>query len=172
MEIISKRCVDCVEIGGSWRKFIKFIKFAGILRGKEHNCGLGWRGWTEWTGWRGWRGLDGGWTGVEGRKGTAGPGIAECVPGLHVCGITERQRLHERTPTFAVSLEGYRAREVAERLGEQGIFVWDGHYYAVAPMERLGVLDSGGLVRIGFVHYNTEEEADRVLAALQELARA
>ena len=95
-------------------------------------------------------------------------GAAE-VPGLRVYGVTDLQRLAERTPTFAVSLEGRSAAEVAEWLGEQGIFVWDGHYYAVAPMQRLGVLDTGGLVRIGFVHYNTEDEVDRVLEKLREL---
>ncbi len=92
------------------------------------------------------------------------------VPGLRVYGITDIEDLNHRTPTFAVSLAGYTPEEVAEKLGEQGIFVWEGHYYAVAVMERLGVLESGGLVRIGFVHYNTIDEVDRVLAALTDLA--
>jgi cysteine desulfurase family protein (TIGR01976 family) len=96
---------------------------------------------------------------------------ASDVPGLRVYGITDLKRLNERTPTFAVSLAGYRPDEVALHLGEQGIFVWNGDYYAVAPMERLGVLDKGGLVRIGFTHYNTEEEVDRVLHELHTLAR-
>ncbi|MCI0397691.1 MAG: cysteine desulfurase-like protein [Chloroflexi bacterium] len=93
------------------------------------------------------------------------------VPGLRVYGITDVERLDQRAPTFAVSLEGYPAGEVAARLGEQGIFVWSGHYYAIAAMERLGLLDRGGLVRIGLVHYNTREEIDRVLAALTDMAR-
>jgi cysteine desulfurase family protein (TIGR01976 family) len=91
---------------------------------------------------------------------------ATAVPGLHVYGITDLERLDERTPTFAISLDEYTPAEVAARLGEQGIFVWDGHYYAIAVMERLGLLDKGGLVRIGFVHYNTADEVDQVLAAL------
>lgn len=95
---------------------------------------------------------------------------ATAVPGLRVYGITDIERLDERTPTFAVSLDGYTPAEVAAALGEQGIFVWDGDYYAIAVMEKLGLLDKGGLVRIGFVHYNTPEEVDRVLAALQQLA--
>ncbi|MDX1686808.1 MAG: cysteine desulfurase-like protein [Candidatus Promineifilaceae bacterium] len=93
------------------------------------------------------------------------------VPGLRVYGVTDVEHLEQRTPTFAVSLEGRTPRDVAERLGEQGIYVWDGHYYAVAVMERLGLLESGGLVRIGFVHYNTPAEVDAVLAALERLAR-
>jgi cysteine desulfurase family protein (TIGR01976 family) len=95
---------------------------------------------------------------------------AVTVPSLHVFGITDIERLGERAPTFAISLEGYSAREVAERLGQRGLFVYDGHYYAVAVMERLSLLESGGLVRIGFVHYNTIEEVDRTVQALKELA--
>ena len=91
------------------------------------------------------------------------------VPGLRVHGITDVERLSERAPTFAVSLAGHTARDVAQYLGDQGIFVWDGHYYAVAVMDKLGKLDSGGLVRIGFVHYNTEDDIQRLISALGEL---
>lgn len=76
-----------------------------------------------------------------------------------------------RTPTFAVAVEGRSARSVAEELGCDGIFVWDGHYYALEVMRRLGVLDTGGLVRIGFVHYSTLDEVDRVVEALASLRR-
>src|SRR5690606_30283234 len=95
-------------------------------------------------------------------------GVAQ-LPGLRLYGITDLERLDERTPTFALSLDDYSPAEVAARLGEQGIFVWDGHYYAVAVMERLGLLDQGGLVRIGFVHYNTAGEVDQVLEALGQM---
>jgi selenocysteine lyase/cysteine desulfurase len=47
--------------------------------------------------------------------------------------------------------------------------VWSGHYYAINAIERLGFLDQGGLVRIGFVHYNTPAEVDRALEALAAL---
>jgi selenocysteine lyase/cysteine desulfurase len=69
-----------------------------------------------------------------------------------------------------VSLDNHKPRDVARYLGQQGIFVWDGHYYAVAVMEKLGKLDSGGLVRIGFAHYNTVEEIQRLISALHKLA--
>jgi len=59
-------------------------------------------------------------------------------------------------------------RSVAERLGEQEIAVWDGNYYAVEVMERLG-LGAEGAVRAGFVHYNTAAEVARLLDALGEL---
>lgn len=94
------------------------------------------------------------------------------VPGLRVYGITDIENLDARTPTFAVSLAGHSPEDVATYLGEQGIFVWHGHYYAVAVMERLGTLDQGGLVRIGFVHYNTIKEMDRLFEALGRLAEA
>jgi cysteine desulfurase family protein (TIGR01976 family) len=71
-----------------------------------------------------------------------------------------------RTPTFAIDVHGVRPARVAAELGRQGIFVWSGHYYALEAIEHLGRTDSGGLVRIGFVHYNTSDEVDRVLAAL------
>jgi selenocysteine lyase/cysteine desulfurase len=94
---------------------------------------------------------------------------AATIPGLRIYGITDIERLEERAPTFALSLEGYTPRQLAKQLGRQGIFVWDGHYYAVAVMEQLGTLDQGGLVRVGFVHYNTIEEIDRLIEALTAL---
>jgi cysteine desulfurase family protein (TIGR01976 family) len=73
-----------------------------------------------------------------------------------------------RTPTFCFNLHGRSPREVAERLGERGIYVWDGDYYALEPMRALGLAESGGAVRAGFLHYTSEEEVDRLLAALAE----
>ena len=92
------------------------------------------------------------------------------VPGLKIYGLTDPARAGERTPTFGVTLAGWHAREVAGRLGEEGFFVWDGNFYAVDVVNRLGLEDQGGLVRIGFAHYNTLEEVDGVLAALGRLA--
>lgn len=60
---------------------------------------------------------------------------------------------------------------MAERLGQAGIFVWDLRYYALAVTERLGVEESGGMVRVGVAHYNTMGEVDRLLAAVNDLAR-
>jgi cysteine desulfurase family protein (TIGR01976 family) len=90
----------------------------------------------------------------------------EALGGVTVHGI---DRAEGRTPTFALAVEGRSAAEVASRLGERGIFVWHGHYYAVEVMRSLGVLDTGGLVRIGFVHYNTIEEVDRTVDSLARL---
>jgi cysteine desulfurase family protein (TIGR01976 family) len=76
----------------------------------------------------------------------------------------------ERTPTFALSLAGRHPRDVAAHLGRRGVFVWDGNYYALATMERLGLESRGGAVRVGFCHYNTAEEVDRVLEELDHFA--
>src|SRR5690606_1523424 len=70
-----------------------------------------------------------------------------------------------RTPTFAVTVAGHHPDEVASALAEMGIAVWTGHYYAVEPMRALDLLDSGGAVRIGFVHYHGPDDVDRVLDA-------
>ncbi len=93
------------------------------------------------------------------------------TPGLRVYGLTDIERLDERTPTFAISLEGHTPEAVAAYLGEREFYVWDGHYYAIEVMDRLGTLEQGGLVRIGFVHYNTLDEVDRLFDALRELAK-
>ena len=93
------------------------------------------------------------------------------IPGMTVYGITDPARFDQRAPTAAFTLEGYTPREVAERLGGEGIFVWDGNYYALAVTERLGVEESGGMVRVGIAHYNTAAEVDRLLAVVDDLAR-
>ena len=89
------------------------------------------------------------------------------IRGLRLYGIGDPARLESRCPTFALRIEGHTPVELATRLGEQGIFTWDGNYYAINVTERLGVEQSGGFLRIGFVHYNTEKEVDRVLNFLR-----
>ncbi|OLE11015.1 MAG: cysteine desulfurase-like protein [Acidobacteria bacterium 13_1_20CM_4_56_7] len=89
------------------------------------------------------------------------------IPGLRLYGISDPARLESRCPTFAVRIDGHTPLELATTLGEQGIFTWDGNYYALNLTERLGVEQSGGFLRIGFVHYNTEQEVDRVLEGLR-----
>jgi cysteine desulfurase family protein (TIGR01976 family) len=74
-----------------------------------------------------------------------------------------------RTPTFCFNVDGRPPREVAELLAERDLYVWDGNYYALEPMLALGLADSGGAVRAGFLHYTTEDEVDRLLEALADL---
>jgi cysteine desulfurase family protein (TIGR01976 family) len=92
------------------------------------------------------------------------------IPGLTFYGITDPAKFDQRTPTVAIRMESYTPRELAERLGERGIFTWDGNYYAINLAERLGVQQSGGMLRIGLAHYNTAEEVERLLTELRALA--
>jgi len=90
-----------------------------------------------------------------------------------LAGLPSSCRLHGlptmdgRVPTFAFSVDGLSAGEAAARLGELGFAVWHGNYYALEVMKRLGLED--GAVRVGFVHYNTADEVDRLLDALAHL---
>jgi len=90
-----------------------------------------------------------------------------------LAGLPDRCRLYGlatmegRVPTFAFTVEGRSPRQVTEHLGQRGIAVWDGNYYALEIMRRLG-LDEGA-VRVGIVHYNTADEVDRLLAELETL---
>ena len=96
-------------------------------------------------------------------------GIA-AIPGARLYGIADPARIDGRTPTFGFTLAGCTPRQVSERLAERGIFVWDGHFYAKGVIDQLGLAEQGGLIRIGFAHYNTIEEAELVLAAVAQLA--
>jgi len=75
-----------------------------------------------------------------------------------------------RTPTLSFTLEGMTPSEVCFRLGSKGFCLWGGHFYAVRPVEVLGLVDRGGLVRAGMSVYNTEEEIERLAAELESLA--
>ncbi len=99
----------------------------------------------------------------------------KAIPGLKIFGITDPGRFNDRCATFAVrDVSGRPGRtplELATKLGERGFFTWDGNYYALNLTEHLDVEKSGGFLRIGFVHYNTMDEVDRLLATLQEIVR-
>jgi selenocysteine lyase/cysteine desulfurase len=89
---------------------------------------------------------------------------------VHIAGITDPDHLGERVPTFIFTVEGKTPLKVAEEMGKRGIYLWDGNYYALAVMERLGTEGKGGMVRVGPVHYNTRREVDRFLNALEDIA--
>jgi selenocysteine lyase/cysteine desulfurase len=75
-------------------------------------------------------------------------------------------------PTVSFTWDGKHPREIAEALGKDGFYVWDGNYYALAVTERLGVEANGGMVRVGAAHYNTLEEVDRFGEALKKISRS
>lgn len=77
---------------------------------------------------------------------------------------------HPRTPTVAFSVAGVPAREVAARLAEKAVFVSDGDFYAATVVDRLG-LARDGLVRAGCACYTSEEEVERLVDGVREIAR-
>jgi cysteine desulfurase family protein (TIGR01976 family) len=91
------------------------------------------------------------------------------IRGLKLYGIADQKRFDQRCPTVAVRIEGHTPLELATKLGERGFFTWDGNYYALSLTERLDVEKDGGFLRIGLAHYNTAEEVDRLLQALNEI---
>lgn len=93
----------------------------------------------------------------------------QAVPGLRIWGITNPARAAERVPTVSFTMEGLTPQEIARRLGEESIFVWDGNFYALAVTERLGLEERGGLLRVGLVHYNTAAEVERLLEAVERV---
>ena len=107
-----------------------------------------------------------GWDTIQAHERALGQRFLERLP--QNCTLYGLETMEGRVPTFAFRVDGMAPREVAERLAAREIAVWDGDYYAVEPMEHLG-LQPDGAVRAGFVHYNTFEEVDRLLAALADL---
>ena len=95
--------------------------------------------------------------------------VFQDTPGLTLYGLQDAHKLTQRVPTFSFTLNGRDPHDVAARLGEQGIYVWDGNFYALAITERLGLEDQGGLVRVGASHYNTLGEVEKLRGALAGL---
>ena len=94
----------------------------------------------------------------------------EAIHGITIHGITDRARFASRVPTISVSIAGVHPRAAAEALGRAGIYTWDGDFYATGLIERLGKAQTGGVLRLGLVHYNTAAEVDRTLDALTGIA--
>jgi cysteine desulfurase family protein (TIGR01976 family) len=108
-----------------------------------------------------------GWDDIVGWERELGTRFLSGLPeSIQVHGLST---MDGRVPTFAFSVDGISAEEAASRLGERGFAVWWGNYYALEVMNRLGLEDDGGAVRVGFVHYNTAEEVDRLLGELARL---
>lgn len=93
----------------------------------------------------------------------------ETLPGVTIHGISNANAFHMRVPTVSVSIEGNNPEHLAEALARENIFVWSGHNYALEPVRKLGLLDKGGVLRVGPAHYNTVGEIDRCLEALDGL---
>jgi cysteine desulfurase family protein (TIGR01976 family) len=94
--------------------------------------------------------------------------LTTLLPEVELYGIRD---VAGRTPTFCFNVPGRSPRSVAEQLGEQGIYVWDGDYYALEPMRALGLGETGGAVRAGCLHYTSLEEVRHLVLALGGLTR-
>ncbi len=107
-----------------------------------------------------------GWEAVRSHERALGRRFLDGLPDH--CTLYGLETMDGRVPTFAFRVDGMPPRDVAERLAAQEIAVWDGDYYAFEAVTALG-LQPEGAVRAGFVHYNTFEEVDRLLTALDDL---
>ena len=81
-------------------------------------------------------------------------------------GIDDMDRLAERTPTFSIRIDHASPEDVSGLLGQHNMCVWNGHFYAIGLCKQLGILDKGGVIRIGFMHYNTTSEIDALFDVL------
>ena len=107
-----------------------------------------------------------GWAAIQAHERALGERFLDGLPTS--CTLYGLPTMEGRVPTFAFNVDGRSPRSVAEHLGERDIASWNGDYFAVEIMRRLG-LGEEGAVRVGFIHYNTTDEVDRLLDALREL---
>lgn len=90
--------------------------------------------------------------------------------GVRVLGITDPTKFDRRVSTVSFVAEGVPSAEIAAALARDAIQVWAGHNYALEIYRKLGLLETGGGVRIGPVHYNTVQEVDRTLELIAKTA--
>ncbi len=77
-----------------------------------------------------------------------------------------------RTPTIAVTVEGKRPEKVCEILAQHNICAWDGHFYALRSVEVLGLLEKGGVTRLGLSAYTSENDIDRTIDAFKKISNS
>ncbi len=91
--------------------------------------------------------------------------------GLIIRGVTSANAMHRRVPTVSFTVEGVHPDTIAKHLAEDNIFVWSGHNYALEPINRMELMDKGGVTRVGLAHYNTAEEVDVLLHSLKRVLK-
>jgi len=89
------------------------------------------------------------------------------LSGVDVKGISNQNDFSRRVPTVSFTVKNQNPEEIANKLAAENIYVWHGHNYALEAIRQMGLEESGGVVRIGPVHYNTIEEIDRTLEVLK-----
>jgi selenocysteine lyase/cysteine desulfurase len=90
------------------------------------------------------------------------------LPGVRVFGPDFTSR--SRAPTVSITLDKHTAAEAARALGAQGVYVWDGHFYAARAVECLRLAERGGLLRTGISMYSTDGDVRRLLDGIEQLA--
>lgn len=88
---------------------------------------------------------------------------------IKIVGMTESSTLNQRVSTFSLRSEKVPASIIAKELAKKGIFAYSGNFYAKTLMETLGYEDTGGVLRIGFVHYNNLEQVTIITDALKTI---
>lgn len=91
--------------------------------------------------------------------------------GLTIRGVTSANAMHRRVPTVSFTVKGVHPDKIAKQLAEDNIFVWSGHNYALEPINRMGLMDKGGVTRVGLAHYNLVEEVDTLLSSLHKILK-
>jgi len=92
----------------------------------------------------------------------------QSIDGAEVRGITDPNAVDRRVPTVSFTVEGLDPADIARWLDEHGIYVWNGHSYALPVVEFLGLADKGGVVRVGPTHYNTRAEIDTAVGVIAD----
>ncbi len=92
--------------------------------------------------------------------------------GLTIRGITSANAMHRRVPTVSFTLDGHDPANLAKSFAGDNIFVWSGHNYAIEPVGRMGLMEKGGVLRVGLAHYNTRNEVDALLSSLTRMIKA
>jgi selenocysteine lyase/cysteine desulfurase len=96
-------------------------------------------------------------------------GNLQKIPGLKIHGITGEDEVQNRVPTVSFTIENRHPARIAKILGSENVFVWDGDFYALEVIKHLKLEQSGGMLRVGAVHYNTADEIDVLSGLLEEI---
>ncbi len=89
------------------------------------------------------------------------------IKGLTIRGITSANAMHRRVPTVSFTIDGVDPSKLAKHCAAENIFVWSGHNYALEPVQAMGLMEKGGVLRVGLAHYNTEIEVETFIASLK-----
>jgi cysteine desulfurase family protein (TIGR01976 family) len=94
------------------------------------------------------------------------------IPTATVIGITDKAAFDRRVSTVSFTLDGHHPDDIARYMAKRAISIWSGHSYGLEPIERLGLMDKGGVIRVGPTHYNTIGEIDYFLNCLEDYRKA